>query len=302
MGAEQAVSQSMFQRCLICTDFSDSLHRLVHFVPSLAAGGIKQIVFMHSVPLWEEGEIPRVDKEKIQQAHDRLAQAQQDIPPGVEVAVEVVSGRPVETILKAVQTYQTDLILLGTPTRSLLNEKLFGSVTIALCRATTVPVMILRPQLISTYTSEELALRCRHLFRYLLIPYNGTNVANHLVQQLKHHALNQHADSLERCMLCWVVDDAGRRELPKDYQLQQAQETLSQIKADLALACHVDIEVRLGEPLTEILEVASNIDISAIAISSDSLGGLLELSVPSFAGELLRRSWYPVLFFPPHHK
>lgn len=263
---------------------------------------MKQIVFMHSVPLWEEGEIPRVDKEKIQQARDRLAPALQDIPSGVEVAVEVVSGRPLDTIPKVAHTYHTDLILLGTPIRSLLNEKLFGSVTIALSKAIAVPLMILRPQLISTYTKEELALRCRHLFRYLLIPYNGSNAANHVVEQIKHHALNRPAESVERCMLCWVVDEVGRRELPKDYQLQQAREKLSQIKADLAQPIgQVHTEVRLGDPLTEILEVASSDDISAIAISSDVLGSLLEWSVPSFAGELLRKSWHPVLFFP-HHK
>ncbi|NEO51139.1 MAG: universal stress protein, partial [Moorea sp. SIO4A3] len=35
----------MFQHCLICTDFSDGLYRLVEFVPSLAAGGLKKIIF-----------------------------------------------------------------------------------------------------------------------------------------------------------------------------------------------------------------------------------------------------------------
>lgn len=291
----------MFQRCLICTDFSDGLHRLVDFVPSLAAGGMKQIVFMHSVPLWEEGEIPRVDEEKIQQARDRLAHAQQDIPSGVEVAVEVVSGRAVDTIPKVAHTYHADLIVLGTPIRSLLNEKLFGSVTIPLSKATKIPLMILRPQLISTYTREELALRCRHLLRYILIPYDGSDTANYLVEQIKQHAQNRPPESLERCMLCWVVDDAGRRELPKEYRIQQAEETLSQLKPDLAaLVNQVDTSVRLGEPLTEILELASSNDISAIAISSHKIGSLLELSVPSFAGELFRKSWHPVLFFPHH--
>ena len=63
----------MFESCLICTDFNDGLHRLMDFIPNLAAGGLKQIIFCHSVPLWEEGEVPRIDREKskILQSIDR---------------------------------------------------------------------------------------------------------------------------------------------------------------------------------------------------------------------------------------
>lgn len=64
----------MFERCLICTDFSDGLYRLGEFVGSLAAGGIKQLTILHSVPLWEGGEIPRVDKEAIASSQQRLQQ------------------------------------------------------------------------------------------------------------------------------------------------------------------------------------------------------------------------------------
>ena len=35
----------MFESCLICTEFSDGLERLAQFVPSLAKGGLKKIVF-----------------------------------------------------------------------------------------------------------------------------------------------------------------------------------------------------------------------------------------------------------------
>ena len=135
----------MFQRCLICTDFSDGLHRLVKFVPSLAAGGIKQIVFLHSVPLWEEGEIPRIDQEA-----------------------------------------------------------------------------------------------------------------------------------------------------------KEAQENLQPVKAELEqLGVKVVAEVRLGNPYEEVLDAALEFDISAIAISSDTLGKLIEWTGRSFAGELMHRSWHPILFFPP---
>jgi nucleotide-binding universal stress UspA family protein len=290
----------MFQRCLICTDFSDGLYRLVEFVPSLAASGIKQIIFLHSVPLWEEGEIPRIDQEAIDKARDRFQERLKNVPEGVEVKIEVISGRPFDTIPKVAKSYQADVIFIGMPMRSLLQEKLFGSTSAGLVRACSTPVLTLRPQLISTYTCEELDLRCQHLFRYLLLPYDGSNAAKYIVQRVKEYAQNRPDHSLEQCMLLWVVSEGGRREVPKDYQVREAQEQLESVKAELEqLGLQVHAQVRRGNAYEQILDAALEFDISAIAISSDNLGKLIEWPVRSFAGELMRRSWHPVLFFPP---
>ena len=290
----------MFQRCLICTDFSDGLYRLVEFVPSLAAGGIQQIIFLHSVPLWEEGEIPRIDQEAMDKARDRFQTSLKNVPEGVEVKIEVPSGRAIDTIPKVAKQYKPDVILTGMPIQSLLQETLFGSTASGLVRACVTPLLIVRSQLISTYTREELDLRCKHLFRYLLIPYDGSNPSKYLVQKVKEQAQNRPDNSLEKCMLLWVVDEGGRREVPKDYQVKEAQEKLQPVKAELEqLGLQVNAEVRLGNPYEEIMDAALEFDISAIAISSDNLGKLIEWPVRSFAGELMRRSWHPVLFFPP---
>ncbi len=292
----------MFQRVLICTDFSDGLHRLAHFVSSLALAGMKQIVFLHAVPLWEKGIIPRADTEKIEQAQTRLAKTVGESSTDVEVTIEVQSGKPVEIILKVAQNYQSQLIILGSQSRSLLTEKLVGSTMADLSHKTTIPLLVLRPQLISTYTSEELKLRCQHFFRSLLLPYNGTQAADYLVQQVKQLAQQKSGRYLQQCKLCWVLENTGRPEVPKKILPQQAQQTLSRIKVDLeGVNLQVETEVREGHSVTEVLETAAMADISAIAVSSGTIGKLQEWLVSSFAAELLRYSWYPVLFFPAQH-
>lgn len=288
----------MFQRPLICTDFTDGLHRLVQFVPSLAAAGIQQITFLHVVPLWEEGDIPRIDTDKINAARDRLMAA---LPKtnDVVVKIEVESGRPQDAILKVAQSVNADVILLGTPIRSLLNEKLFGSTSAGLCQRAKIPLMSLRPQLIATYTAEELDLRCRHLFRHLLLPYNDDASSQYLVDRIRHYAQTQASSALAACTLCWVVDEGGRHRLPIEQQVKQAKNKLTAIQSELtALKLQVSVEIPQGAPLLELLSVAEQVDISAIALSSDSFGKLREWSAPSFAGEVLRRSWHPVIFFP----
>lgn len=283
----------MFEKILICTDFTDGLHRLTHFVTSLAAGGIKQIVFLHVVPLSETRTIPKIDREQIEQAQARLSAALDHSPAGVDVKVEVQSGRPVETMLRVAQSHQSELIVLGSQGHSLFTEKLIGSVTANLSRQTTIPLLILRPQLIGALTCEELTLRCQHLVRYLLIPYDGHEAASFLVQQVKRLAQKQSDRFLERCKICWVMDS-----LP----IPSERETLSQVRADLETAnLQVEAEFHRGTALTGILELAQMDEISAIAIASGTLGKFQEWLVSSFAAELLRQSWYPVLFFPNIH-
>ncbi len=290
----------MFQSCLICTDLADGLHRLVDFVPNLASGGLKKIIFFSSVPLWEEGEVPRIDTEKEQQVKKLLSRALSNVPEGIEVKVEIASGRPLDTIPRVLQNQEIDVIFTGTPIRSLLEEKFFGSTSLGLSKLTEIPLTIIRPQLITTYTTEELSLRCQHLWQYLLIPYNGSKSAEYLLDNIKKYVQKYPESSLKQCMLLWVVDTISRQAVLNEYRLKEAQEKLDVAKAELeALGIEVNTEVREGNTLQEIMEAALQFDISAIAIATSYHNSLLEFTAPSFANDLIRRSWFPLVFFSP---
>jgi nucleotide-binding universal stress UspA family protein len=243
--------------------------------------------------------VARIDEEKMAAAGELLAPALQSVPKGVEVQLEIASGRPVEAILRAREAYEIDVILTGVPIRSVLEETLFGSTSRELSRLTATPLMIFRPQLISTYTNEELALRCQHLWRYLLIPYNGSPAARYLIERLQEQLRRQPSDSPQQCLLLWVVDDGGRREVLTTHRLQEAREKLQVLQGELTAEfdLEVEIEVRHGNPLHEIVEVAVEQDITAIAIASDGSGNLLEWTVGSVTSEVLHRCWFPILAF-----
>ena len=289
----------MFKRCLICTDFTDGLDRFASFVPSLDASGLNYLVFLHSVPYWEEGEIPRVDEEKVEAAKKQLQVALENVPDGIEVKVEVPSGRPSDTIPRIVEQEKIDIVLAGTPIRSFLQEKVFGSTSLSLARSTSAPLMIFRPNQISVYTKEELDLRCQHLWRSMLIPYNDSEAAQYLVKQIKNYFENDGASSLEECILLWVISEGGR--MPEETvkaREEEAEKRIAEVKQDLeSIGLKVDTQVRRGNPTVEIINAVMNKDVSAIAVGSDDRGGLLQWTVPSLANEILRSSWYPVLFF-----
>jgi nucleotide-binding universal stress UspA family protein len=289
----------MFQRLLITTDLTDGLVRLAKCVPALAAGGIQQITFLHCVPFWQEGEMPRLDEAKIAQAKHLLSPALVNLPPGVEVKLELPSGRPLDLILDTLKKVQPDLVLTGMPIHSLLSEKLFGSTTLALLQRLTLPMLIFRPQFISVLTQEELDLRCRHLLRSLLIPYDGSDSSDVLIKAIALGVSRQSPLHLEFCHLCWVLNQAiidGQPAKPSP----QSQAILDQLERNLSsMGIQVTTHLRRGNPWLEIQAEALEHDISAIAVSSHNVGKIWELSIPSFTGEMLRRSWHPVLFFPP---
>jgi nucleotide-binding universal stress UspA family protein len=290
----------MFQSCLICTDFTDGLYRFIDFVPDLAQCGLQKLVFFHSVPIWEQGEIPRIDEQKVEQAKKRLHKALEQAPPQLDVHVEVLSGNPLDTIPRVLKKHSIDVIMTGTPIRSLLQEKFFGSTSAGLAKITSQPLNIIRPELLTTYTNEELALRCQHLWRYLLIPYNDSPTARYLIEEIKKYAQNRPQNSLKGCMLISVIDDSGKKSILAAERSKQAQVKLESVKQELeALDIAVTTLVKTGDPLQEIATTALNFDISAIALATDYRNSLLQWTVRSFANDLMRSSWFPILLFSP---
>lgn len=290
----------MFKSCLICTDFSDGLHRLVNFVPDLAKAGLEKIVFFNSVPLWEEGDVPHIDEDKIAEVKARLNSAVTNIPNGVEVEIEVLSGKPLDTIPRVIKNHPVDVVFTGTPIRSLLQEQFFGSTSVGLSKLTDKPLTIIRPQLITTYTSEELSLRCQHLWQYLLIPFKDGKSGRYLIEQVKQRIQACPETSVKKIMLISVVEDGGRTAMLSEHRIEEAKSKLVEVKSEFeSLGIEVNTTVRQGSPIQEITSVALEYDISAIAIATNYRNTLLQWTAPSFANELMRSSWFPIVFFSP---
>jgi len=290
----------MSKTCLICTDFTDGLQRLTEFVPDLAQSNFSHIIFFHSVSLEKQGQIPKEDSQEVQEAKTRLASAQTNVPEGVQVSIEITSGNPSEGINRILKKYQVDVIILGTPIRGGWQETIFGSTTTSIAKVTDIPLLIIRPQLISTYTREELSLRCQHLFRYILITYDDSENSHYCIKRLKNHIESFPATKIKGCMLLTVVSDVGRSQEVNKQKVEQAKIKIEEVKQEVEkLGLHVNTEVRQGDEVAETLKAALHFDISMIAVANDYQSNPLQWTVPNFAQELIRRSWYPLLFFSP---
>lgn len=75
---------------------------------------------------------------------EKLIQKQDPIQ--ADISIRVIEGDPVDTILKTVETTETDLIILGTGGKAGINRFLLGSVAENVTRKSTTPVLIVRTQ------------------------------------------------------------------------------------------------------------------------------------------------------------
>lgn len=293
----------MFKHCLICTDFTDGLQRIVHFVSDLGKGGFEKVTFFHSVPIWEQGEIPRVDQEKIEEAKNKLSPALDNIPEGMTVNIEVLSGRADENILQVVKKYDIDFVITGTPLTSSWQNLLFGSTTAKLTKTLNVPIMVLRPQLVSVYRDEELALRLANLNSYWLISYQNQIHDQALIQKIKDYATNKSPKFVPKCLIITVVEDVSRSQLLIESHIKEAEVKLNQIQQELqSVGVEVETLVIKGNRLEQLFKSAFTYDISAIAIANDRghhvINRILNFTVGSESEHLLNCSWFPLIYFP----
>ena len=134
----------------------------------------------------------------------------------------------------------------------------------------------------------------------MLIPYNSSKTARYLIEEIKKYAQKRPEKSLKQCMLMSVVDDCGRKSFLAEQRVEEATTNLKAVKEELeALDIEVNTLVKVGNPLQEITTAALDFDISAIAIATDYRNSLLQWTVRSFANDVMRSSWFPVLLFSP---
>ncbi|WP_299044706.1 universal stress protein [uncultured Thermosynechococcus sp.] len=290
----------MFKNILIPTDLHDGLPKLTHYLEALKTAGARKLIFLHARPINEDGDKPRLREERLQQVRDLLQIDPASIPADLKAEAIIENRRPADAILDAVEKHQVDLVLASRPIRNLLDEKLFGSTTIEVLQRIKVPVMIMRPQVLWVMTTAELNLRCQNLFRHLLVPYDHSPSAQHLVQQLREGVKKPDQASIASLTFCWIISDAGKGELGIGEQRPKAEKILADLKQEFTgYGLNVETEIRFGNPVVEAQLAAYDRDIHGIAVSSGSVGKIWELSIPSFAGEIIRRCVFPVIYFPP---
>ena len=139
----------MFENILLAVDGSDhslKAAKLAGDLARLSGGKLRVLTAYEKVPsyLGEPNLSQAIAKrtEKAEQVLDGATAEIGDIPGGCET--DMLSGDPAEAILRAVDTFDIDLIIMGTRGQGDIKSLLLGSQSHKVVSAAPCPVMLVR--------------------------------------------------------------------------------------------------------------------------------------------------------------
>ena len=118
------------------------------FQPSMSLPGAAEdeVLARHPIYLEQEMESLRTETQRsLARAKERLSHV------AAKVRVEVTFGRPAKQIVEYAEREQVDLLLLSTHGRTGFGRWVFGGVADRVLRATTIPILLIRPPGVRKY-------------------------------------------------------------------------------------------------------------------------------------------------------
>jgi nucleotide-binding universal stress UspA family protein len=141
------------KRILVPTDFSESAENAQRYGTSFAKEYRAQLVLLHVVETLSVGyasdlfpvPMTEVFEEMASYARAELSKlAEKARARGVDVRELVVQGKPATEILRVAREEESDIIVLGTHGKGVLDHALFGSTTERVVRRAPCPVLTCR--------------------------------------------------------------------------------------------------------------------------------------------------------------
>jgi nucleotide-binding universal stress UspA family protein len=141
------------KKILVPTDFSESAQHALKYAVSFAQEYQAEITLLHVVEIVAVGyasdlfPVPMAEafQEISAYARTELAKLAQEVRSrGILVHELVAQGRPAAEIVRAAREQATDLIVLGTHGKGMLDHALFGSTAERVVRKAPCPVLMTR--------------------------------------------------------------------------------------------------------------------------------------------------------------
>lgn len=309
----------MFRSILVPLDGSAAAEQALPMALSLARRFAAALTIIHvHVPTWGvygEGGVydALVDREVREGMRAYLNGIIQRISTGTDISVNstVSEGLVPGAIQRHAEDSNVDLVVMTTHGRGPMTRFWIGSVSDALARQLSIPILFVRPQEVEVDLTQEPVLR------RMLISLDGSQIAEQVLEPATAIATAVQADVLLlRVIQQWIPEsyapDTGRvsgirPDLLKQLQEAERQERsraekyLEQLSERLR-ASSLGVQSRIAahvQASTAILNEASTQSIDLIALSTHGRGGLKRLLLGSVADKVLRGATIPVLVYRP---
>lgn len=296
----------MLDSILVPLDRSKISEQILPYVEALAKGLAVPVKLIHVV---DTKNLPESLEPRLQGHLDLLGQKERDRAAkylenircqmegdGVAVSAEVMIGSPDEEIASFAYTQGMGMIAMSTHGRSGPERWYMGSVADKVLESAVVPLLLYRPK-----EDEVSAVK----FEKLIIPLDGSTVAEQALPTAEALAKKLDLELLIVRVLntySWVFTDMspyGAHSLPSEL-LKTLKEAatgyLDKTVTDLQQkGFKVGSRSMLGNPGSEINELASETPGSLVVISTHGRSGVNRMVMGSVADKVVRGSGSPVL-------
>jgi len=298
----------MFRTLIVPLDGSEQAERALPYAVRLALSGHGRLVLVRAAlgppPTGQDWE--RQQTAAVEEANAYLSGVAEKLATRIPLAISVPYGHAADEIVKSVDRYEADAIVMTTHGRTGLAHLVRGSVTEAVVARAHVPVLVLH-----TRPGEAAAAPFDVPSARILVPLDGSALAESAVPV----AARVLGVAGELVLLSVVEvparvqrDESGRVIAYVDQQevavRQEAFDYLHGVAATVTADnpdLHVTCDVRVNNtPAEGILMAEFERAVDLVVMATHGLTGVRRGFTGSVAGEVVRDGSAPVLLVPPH--
>jgi len=280
----------MFERLLLCTDFSEYAIKISECVPMLP--GSQEVILFHvfdatryHIQGWTYN--PEIENAKI-----RLEEQKQHLERlGLKVKVRldvITSGDVRGRIVSAADEENASLVVIGARGEGLLRRTFLGSVARGVLRTTNHHTLILNDNVVEGMERGCMTC-CPEMLSKIIFPTDFSQLSNVTLDILKG------MEGIGTVILIHVITQGQTPEEIKSLE-EETHKKLTILAEDLAKTGITTIShIRFGNPVDEILQCAKEEEVSLILLSSHGAGWLHTLLKGERSTEMVMHAMRPVL-------
>ncbi len=276
----------MLDRVLLPVEFTEASMTMFDCALELKDLGMKHLTLLHVTPKGQRS--PPEYEQRFQEMEKRLDDA------GIDAKRVLLSGDPVEMILKEAEKEDVDMIVMASGGKGRAEEFFVGSVSFAVVRRTKKPVLLDKFPMMQEGGVRKPCRTGAHLFRHALVSVDipmCSNVVEDLVSTLCSRGLQE-------ATLLHVVD-SYRYKMSDDDRFREVKKMLEEMSERVGRGgCKLHTHLHYGTAPYNILETAREIDASVVIVGTRQKSYLAGLTIGSVSEEVVRKANLPVLVVP----
>jgi nucleotide-binding universal stress UspA family protein len=282
----------MFKKILYPTDFSEPATKLVEAIDELKKVGLREIVLTHIIDIRNVlGMTQQLEKQAMQALggiKNQLGEKKLKVKTCLKVGVPFIE------IVELAKKEKVSMILMGSHGKGFVKQMVLGSTSDNVLRHATVPVLIVRLQMVER-PGKPVKFIYRRMLRKILCPTDFSDCAWKALRYVK-----KLGEAGAKKAVVMHVQDVRKRvpeimeKLPEYDRIDL--QVLNKIKHELEVTgMRVKTLLTEGIPFVEINRVAEEEDASLIVMGSHGRSMVKEMLLGSVCGKVVRRTTRPVL-------